>query len=131
MDPVLNKGEYVFVTLMDETKIDQKDIIFEFKEREGRSLILEKSKADVYQLEYGFVASWITLRVHSSLEAVGLTAAVSTVMAENNISCNMVAAYYHNHVFVNREDAKRAMMLIRQIQSESKESIGIDPKPKE
>ena len=53
--------------------------------------------------------TWITLDVHSSLEAVGLTAAVSAALAEENISCNVVAAYYHDHLFVPVADAERAM----------------------
>jgi hypothetical protein len=49
------------------------------------------------------------LTVHSSLEAVGLTAAVSRALTDANISCNVVAAYYHDHIFVPVQDAKRAM----------------------
>ena len=50
----------------------------------------------------------ISLEVHSSLEAVGLTAALSTRLTEEGISANMVAAFYHDHLFVpwdRREDA--------------------------
>lgn len=51
----------------------------------------------------------ITLTIHSSLDAVGLTAAVSTKLAEKDISANVIAAYYHDHIFVQSEKAELAM----------------------
>ena len=66
-------------------------------------------------LTYHFVAKWITLNVHSSLEAVGLTAAFSNALAEAGISCNVVAAYYHDHIFVAKADADKAMEVLRKL----------------
>ena len=63
-------------------------------------------------LPYSLVCVWITLTIHSSLEAVGLTAAVSSALTEANISCNVVAAYYHDHIFVPIADADRAMNVL-------------------
>jgi hypothetical protein len=57
------------------------------------------------------------LTVHSSLEAVGLTAAVSKALTEANISCNVVAAYYHDHIFVPVKDAKQAMRVLEKLPS--------------
>ncbi|WP_036823971.1 ACT domain-containing protein, partial [Photobacterium sanctipauli] len=54
----------------------------------------------------------ITLTVHSSLEAVGLTAAVATRLAEYSISANVVAAYYHDHVFVPVNRAEEALQAL-------------------
>ena len=51
----------------------------------------------------------ITLTVHSSLEAVGLTAAIATELAGLGISANVVAAYYHDHVFVPCAQAEQAV----------------------
>lgn len=42
----------------------------------------------------------ISLEVHSSLEAVGLTAALSGILAEAGISANVVASLRHDHLFV-------------------------------
>ncbi len=83
-----------------------------FKEAEGITLILSKTYADTIALEYSSLISWITLQVHSSLEAVGLTAAFSKLLAAHNISCNVVAGYHHDHLFVMKEDAKKAMELL-------------------
>ena len=68
---------------------------------------------DKLGLNYSFVASWITLTVHSSLEAVGLTAAFSKALAEKGISCNVVAAFYHDHLFVRQQDAAAAMETLK------------------
>jgi hypothetical protein len=89
------------------------EIVMQFKEREGTTLIVHKELADRLQLEYSFVAAWITLTVHSSLAAVGLTAAFSTALASRGISCNVVAAYYHDHIFVDKRDLEAAMEVLR------------------
>ncbi|MCH9673679.1 MAG: ACT domain-containing protein, partial [Gammaproteobacteria bacterium] len=57
----------------------------------------------------------ITLTVHSSLDAVGLTAAVSTKLAEHDISANIVAGYYHDHIFVQTQRATHAMAALREL----------------
>lgn len=112
MKPVLNTGDFVFCTVPNIDKIDISQLLGSFKEEEGITLILSKAYADEMALEYSSIMSWITLQVHSSLEAVGLTAAFSKVLAENNISCNVVAGYYHDHIFLIKEDAKKAMEVL-------------------
>ena len=112
MQPTLNEGEYVFCTVVDLKDIPTDQIISFFKETEGFTIILARSLADQWQLEYSFVAAWITLTVHSALDAVGLTAAFSNALADVGISCNVVAAYYHDHIFVDKKDAERAMEVL-------------------
>lgn len=109
MTPKLNEGSYVFVTVEEPIAIDRTAIICEFKEHEGTTLILEKSKADELHLAYDYIAAWITLTVHSSLDAVGLTAAFSNELAKHQISCNVIAAYFHDHIFVAEKDAQKAI----------------------
>ncbi|MBS1936015.1 MAG: ACT domain-containing protein [Bacteroidetes bacterium] len=112
MKPELNEGDYVFCTIKEDKKIPPDLIVCSFKEQEGVTLILKKKDADAARLKYPFIAAWITLTVHSSLEAVGLTAAVATALAKENISCNVVAAFYHDHIFVAKEDAARAIKIL-------------------
>lgn len=115
MKPALNEGEFVFYSLPDLSVIHINDIIFSFKEKEGFTVILEKSLADKLNISYSFVAAWITLTVHSSLEAVGLTAAFSKALADEQISCNVIAGFYHDHIFVKKQDAERAMQALEKL----------------
>jgi uncharacterized protein len=84
-------------------------------EDEGTTLIIDKGKADSNDLPYQGVFKRITLTVHSSLEAVGLTAAVSTKLAEHGISANVVAAFFHDHIFVPEGKAGQAMDALEEL----------------
>jgi len=112
MKPKHNPGEYVFCKIESLEKLNLNEIEMFFKEEEAMTLILKKEIAESLHLEYSVVMSWITLTVHSSLEAVGLTAAFSKAFSENGISCNVVAAFYHDHIFVNKKDVEKAMKIL-------------------
>ena len=63
-----------------------------------------------------FIAAWLSLRVHSALNAVGVTAAVSGVLAERGIACNVLAGFHHDHLLVpaaRRDDAIAAIRSLR------------------
>ena len=85
------------------------------KETEGITIILNKEAAERLKLEYPFIASWITLTVHSCLDAVGLTYSFSKALTKENISCNVVAGYYHDHLFVDKKDAEKAMATLHKL----------------
>ena len=112
MEPVLNEGEYVFASVPDITAIPRSMTICEMREKEGMTVVLSKKNADKLGLSADFVAAWITLNIHSALEAVGLTAAFATALGESNISCNVIAGYYHDHIFVSVEDKEKAMKVL-------------------
>jgi uncharacterized protein len=122
MRPVLNPGGYVFCTVTSIEEIDKATILSFFKEAEGYTLILSQHQADKLQLPYTCPMAWISLTVHSSLEAVGLTAAFSNALANANISCNTVAAFYHDHIFVPHADADRAMDTLLALTASTKEN---------
>jgi hypothetical protein len=58
------------------------------------------------------VAGWITLRVTSALDAVGLTAAVAGELAQAGLSCNVIAGYHHDHLFVPYDRAPSAVAVL-------------------
>jgi hypothetical protein len=115
MKPVLNEGEFVFTTLNNAAHVLRNDIICEFKEVEGTTLVLKRAKADALNLSYTYIASWITLKVHSSLDAIGLTAVFSTELAKHNLSCNVIAGYYHDHIFIDKRDATKAIEILKEL----------------
>ncbi|GGD40301.1 ACT domain-containing protein [Muriicola marianensis] len=120
MEPVLNEGDYIFATLPDVSGIDRMDILCEFKEVEGTTVVMEKHTADLLKIPYSFVASWITLKVHSALDAVGFTAVFSSELAKHGISANVIAGFYHDHIFVNRMDSQKAIRVLKNLSIKSK-----------
>src|SRR6187549_1624899 len=115
MKPERNPGKYVFCLVDSYEQAAALQPVGIFQEKEGITVILPKEQADAMSLPYSLVCVWITLTIHSSLEAVGLTAAVSRALTEANISCNVVAAYYHDHIFVPIQDSQQAMDVLLQL----------------
>lgn len=122
MQPSLNDGVYVFTSISPSTDISSFEPIATFREAEGLTLIVEEHQARKAELPVLFRAAWITLTVHSDLQAVGLTAAVATALSQSNISCNVVAAAFHDHIFVPVESANDALSVLQQLQQRSSQS---------
>lgn len=117
MSPELMDGEYVFCTFQDAQYGDYSYLkpIATISESEGFTLIIPKSMADKYKVHYVSLFKGITLSVHSSLDAVGLTAAISGKLAERGISANVIAGYYHDHIFVQSELAEHALESLNEL----------------
>lgn len=90
-----------------------------FIEQEGLTLVLPKSVAERESIPFEGIYQQITLSVHSSLEAVGLTAAVSRKLATKGIGANVIAAYFHDHIFIQSEKAKDALAALLELKAES------------
>ena len=73
MHPVQRGGEYVYA-VWPEGRPLVPGIEAAVREAEGLTVVLPRAVADREGLGYDFVGAWITLEVHSALEAVGLTA---------------------------------------------------------
>ena len=114
MRPVLRPGTYVFLSLS-EPAPEALHPVMTFAEDEGLTVIVPQQDADAAGFAYDLVTAWITLTVHSSLAGVGLTAAVSRALADGNISCNMVAAALHDHLFVPAEDGSKALAILTEL----------------
>ncbi len=114
MSPSLTEGDYVFCTVKNSRYGDYADAqpIASFVETEGLTLVLPRDAAERFNLPYEGVFRCISLGVYSSLEAVGLTAAVAGKLAAHGIAANVIAAYYHDHIFVQSELADRAVGIL-------------------
>lgn len=115
LEPLLASENYVFCCVKDKELLDtlKGDLLSLYYEEEGPTVIICEAKAIEYKLHYQSTFARISLKVHSSLDAVGLTAAVSHALAKENISANVVAAYYHDHIFVPHDRAKDALACLK------------------
>ena len=114
MHPQIRAGEFVYVLWPDGRPLAA-NIAAAVREAEGLTVVLPRAEADSLGLGYDFVGAWITLQVHSPLEAVGLTAAVSAALAEAKISCNVLAGFHHDHLLVPVADADRALEVLHEL----------------
>ena len=119
MQPVLNDGVYVFAMLPSGTNVGSINHLGTFHEKEGLTVIVEEEEARRAGLRPLFRCAWITLTVHSDLQAVGLTAAVAAALTQANISCNVVAAAHHDHIFVPIESGNEAVAVLQALQQRS------------
>ena len=121
MTPILQPGTFVFCSVINNHDVTDamKVARATFVEDEGLSLILPKSEADRLGLSYETPMKQITLMVFSSLEGVGLTAAVAKALAKEEIPANVVAATQHDHVFVPAKMAEHAIDALRRLQAKA------------
>ena len=116
MAPVLDPKRYCFMTAPRGAHPGV-DALMRFQEAEGDTLILCTLEAERQGIAIGGVYSRLTLTVHSDLEAVGLTAAFATCLGEANIPANVVAGYYHDHIFVPEDMAEKALAVLQALSS--------------
>ena len=115
VDPEVRPGTFVFVVVHDEALLDELDPEATIREVEGLTAVVRRERADALGVSYDYLAAWITLRVHSALDAVGLTAAVSAALAGAGISCNVIAGYHHDHLLVPVDRAADALRALSEL----------------
>jgi len=120
MEPHLNEGTYVFATVASLDKVDTHSLVAVMREPEGLSVVMAEDEAQRQGISYEFRSSWITLRVTSALEAVGLTAAFAHALGQAQISCNVIAGHHHDHVFVPVRSTDAALEALRSLQSSAR-----------
>ncbi len=123
MRPELNEGAYVFSSVRPDRDVSRLAPLATFRESEGLTVIVDEATALREDLPVLFRAAWITLTVHSDLQAVGLTAAVSEALTKADISCNVVAAAFHDHIFVPIERATEALAQLTDLQVRATQGV--------
>jgi hypothetical protein len=110
----LDPREFVFCSVPD-LRLEQCSAfepIATCQENEGLSIVVPRDIAEREGLAFEGVFRRISLDVHSSLEAVGLTAALSAALAERGISANIIAGFYHDHILVPAGRADEALAAV-------------------
>lgn len=116
MRPVLHDERVAFCELPADDGLPAVPWIGLFREAEGTTVIVPERVAADRAWPVGFRAAWITLSVESELHAVGLTAAVSRALADEGISCNIVAAVHHDHLFVPVDQGPAALAALERLE---------------
>ena len=113
MQPALNPGTWAWCALPAGAALDGVDAVATLREAEGLSVVVAEADALARGWPIAFRSAWLTLRVHSDLAAVGLTAAFGRALADAGIACNVIAGVHHDHVFVPVERAADALATLR------------------
>lgn len=84
-------------------------------EEEAPTYVVRSDQARAVGAPVVFEAAWLTLTVHSALDAVGLTAAFSRALADAGIACNVLAGFHHDHLLVPADRADDAVAVLRSL----------------
>ena len=129
MSPRIADDEYVFCSFENARYGDHAslDPVAAVEESEGLTLVVSKSAADNNGLRYDSAYRRITLQVHSSLDAVGLTAAFADELSRHGISANVIAGYYHDHIYVQGAAAEKALEALQAMSNRAPDNRDNNP----
>jgi hypothetical protein len=119
MEPELHPGTWAWCSLPPGVRANDVEVVASVRESEGVSVVVAESEALARAWPIAFRSAWITLRVHSDLAAVGLTAAFARALGDAGIPCNVIAGVRHDHLFVPAERAMDAMAALLALQARS------------
>jgi len=124
MEPHLSDSEYVFccVSAAHRGALEIEPVL-EFIEAEGIAIVITKEMAQASNLTGSFPSRMITLKVYSSLNAVGFLAAITTQLAACGISVQPVSAFHHDYLFVPKDRALEALSALQQLRAEWQEDV--------
>ena len=119
LSPTLDSTTYVYCTVPKAKygELEHLKPIVSIAELEGRTLVIPLDEAKTEGLDYYRVFRRITLEGHSSLEALGLTSVVTSLLAERGITTNVIAGFYHDHMFVPSDRIDEAMRALKELAS--------------
>jgi hypothetical protein len=120
MSPVHNPGCYVVTSTVDPASLTLQDVVSSIQEPEGLSMIVSEQRAHELGLPILLRCAWITLTVHSDLQAVGLTASFARALADEGIACNVVAGARHDHIFIPIDAVAAAVNALNNLQSRAR-----------
>ena len=117
MAPCLQPGEFVFLTFAEAVYGDHAELepVASYREEEGLTLVVPRARAQAAGFGDDSPLRAISLGIHSGLEAVGLTAVIATALTEHGISANVIAGYFHDHVYVPSNRAEQALAVLRKL----------------
>lgn len=117
LSPTLDSTSYVYCTVANATygELEKLKPIVSIAELEGLTLVIPLEQAKAEGLDYYRIFRRITLEGHSSLEALGLTSVVTSLLAERGITTNVIAGFYHDHMFVPSDRTEEAMKALKEL----------------
>jgi len=120
LSPKVDSTTYVYCTVPHAKygELEKLKPIVSIAELEGLTLVIPLDQAKAEGLDYYRVFRRITLEGHSSLEALGLTSVVTSLLAERGITTNVIAGFYHDHMFVPSDRIDEAMEALKELASE-------------
>lgn len=120
LSPTVDSTHYVYCTVAKAKygELDHLKPIVSIAELEGLTLVIPLEQAKSEGLDYYRVFRRITLEGHSSLEALGLTSVVTSVLAERGITTNVIAGFYHDHMFVPSDRIDEALKAVKELASQ-------------
>ncbi|MNU87922.1 ACT domain protein [compost metagenome] len=123
MTPELGRETFVFCTLpaLSGATFEALSPVVTVREAEGVTVVVTRETAKSQGPDASAPMRMISLAVTSDLAAVGLTAAFATALTEAGVSANVVAGYYHDHIFVPDHQAENAMSAIAALQSRAQD----------
>jgi hypothetical protein len=129
LEPELQPGVWVYAQLPTTARVSDLHALACFREAEGWTVVVAEETAQAAGLAVRFRAAWITLTVHSALEAIGLTAAFATALAEAGIACNVMAGVCHDHLFVPVAQGSAALTCLRTLQQRAAAGAALAERP--